>query len=158
AVPPAGKTSHLWWLDNSRRLARGPKILWMKHPQTSRLAQALDQEAAVVAALHFEIGNGLDEFGKPCVAIVARREARHRLRPLPELGQRGVALLVALGRLVGCAEDLQQLRINRSLPLGDQWLLQLFLILKREGADIEEPRAGLLERNGGLGRAEAVDG
>src|SRR5437764_3624320 len=82
-------------------------------PSTSGAsAQALDQQPSVIARLDLEIRHCADEVGQAGVAEVARCEARHGFRPLPELRQRCVAFFVALRGLVGGAEDLQQLGVD----------------------------------------------
>src|SRR6185312_17346997 len=104
----------------------------------------LDQQAAVVAGLHLEIGDGPDQLGQAGEAVVAGREARYGLGPLAEFGERGITLLVALGRLVGRPQHLQQLLVDRPLALGGGRLLEaIFVVRKRERADVEETRTGL---------------
>src|SRR5260370_39280644 len=71
------------------------KFLWMIDPQAPRSAQALDQQPAVIAALHLEIGHRLDEVGEAGEPVITGGEARYRLGALAELGQRRIALLVA---------------------------------------------------------------
>ena len=44
----------------------------MIDPQPAASAQALDQQPAVVAALHFEIGDRLDQVRQAREAIIAR--------------------------------------------------------------------------------------
>src|SRR3954471_19714874 len=92
------KSLHLWPAD---------------HTSGGTLAEALDQQGAVVAAANLEIGHRLDEVRQARVAEVARGEARHRLGALAELRQRRITLLVALRGLVGRAEDLEQLLVDR---------------------------------------------
>src|SRR3990170_4094372 len=76
--------------------------------RTVTLAQPLDREPSVLAGLDLEIGHGADQVGQAGEAVIADREARHRLGALAELGQRGIAVLVALGSLEGGAEDVKQ--------------------------------------------------
>src|SRR5690242_9457134 len=146
----------LWFQDNSGGLGPRGDISVDDQSTGAKLAQALDQERPVVAGFHLEIRHRLDEVGKAREAIVAGGEARHGLRALAELGERRVALLVALGRLVGGAKHLQQLRIDRTLALAQSRLFELLVLVEPERTDVEEARASLLEGEGSLGRTEAV--
>src|SRR4051794_22505893 len=129
----------------------------MIDPQRAGSAQALHEQAPVIAALHFKIGDRLDQVGEAREAIVARSKARHRFSALAELRERRIAFFIALRRLVGRAEDLEEFGINRALALGKGGLLELLRVVERESADVEEPGAGLLEGEGRLRRPEAVD-
>src|SRR6185503_1287598 len=103
-----------------------------------------------------EVRHGLDKLGETGEPVVAGGEARDGLGALAELGEGRVAFFVALRSLVCGAEYLKQLRIDGALALAGGRLLQ-FLVLQSERADVEKARAGLLEGNGRLGRAETVD-
>src|SRR4029453_2440563 len=97
------------------------------------LAQALDRQTAVLAGLHLEIGKCSDQLGKAGVAVIAHREARHRLGALAKLGKRGIALVVALGGLESGAQDIEQLLVYRLARLG----IPGRIVVASEGSDVE---------------------
>src|SRR4029078_11963156 len=122
--------------------------------QWNVLAETLHQQPAIVAGLHLEVRDRLDEVGQARVAVVARGETRDGLGTLPELRERGVALFVALRRLVDRAKHLEELRVDGPLALRGGRLLQLILFVQTQSADVDETRASLLEGEGSFGGAE----
>src|SRR5437773_1807913 len=63
-----------------------------------QLAQALNEQAAIVAGLHLEIGYCPDEVGQARETVIPRGEAGNCLGALAEFREGGEALFVALGR------------------------------------------------------------
>src|SRR6478609_2529632 len=76
------------------------------------LAEAFYGQAAVFAGFDLEIGDGANKVGKPGEAVIADREARYGLGALPEFRERGITLVIALRRLVGSAEHVEQVIVD----------------------------------------------